>query len=250
MMKRVVMMVGLVLLSGCLGRGPERPGPQTPGPYPYQPGPYQPGPQRTPYATDGLIDRAVDGGTRERISRTAADPGRCVAELEAARINYVPTADRVNAETCFLQNAGVIGPDMGTIARLAPAGPTATCELALAISIWRRQVVEPAARDLLGSDVVQIDHMGTYACRSVNSRPGARPSAHSRAAAFDFAGVRLRDGRRITVTADWNDGGPEGAFLKRIRDEGCRVFGTVLSPEYNAEHRDHLHLEPGQAFCR
>ena len=243
MMRRLVMMVGLALLAGCL-RGPGEPARPQPRPLP------SPQPQQTPYAIDGLIDQAVDGGTRGRITRAAADPARCVAELQGARINYVPSADRVNAETCYLQNAGVIGPDMGTIARLAPAGPTATCELALALSVWRRQVVEPAAREMLGSDVVQIDHMGTYACRPVNNRAGARPSAHSRAAAFDFAGVRLRDGRRITILADWNDGGPEGAFLKRIRDEGCSVFGTVLSPEYNAEHRDHLHLEPGATFCR
>lgn len=233
---------GLLVLSACGRLIPDAPGPTQTGPSPYAP-------VQTPVGS-GLIDRPVDGGTRDRITRTAADPQQCVAELRAARINYVPSADRVNTETCFLQNAGVIGPDMGTIARLTPAEPTATCELALALSVWRRQVVEPAARQMLGADVVQIDHMGTYACRPVNNRAGARPSAHSRAAAFDFAGVRLRDGRRITVLADWNDGGPEGAFLKRIRDEGCRVFGTVLSPDYNAQHRDHLHLEPGQAFCR
>lgn len=241
-MRRIWIMAGLLLLAGCGRLIPDGPGPTQTGPRPYAPA-------QTPVGS-GLVDRPVDGGTRERITRTAADPRQCVAELRAARINYVPSADRVNSETCFLQNAGVIGPDMGTIARLTPAEPTATCELALAMSVWRRQVVEPAARQMLGSDVVQIDHMGTYACRPVNNRAGARPSAHSRAAAFDFAGVRLRDGRRITVLADWNDGGPEGAFLKRIRDEGCRVFGTVLSPEYNAQHRDHLHLEPGQAFCR
>lgn len=244
-MKRVVVILSLTLLAGCFRSGPDhvRPQPQGPRPSPTAP-------DRTPYGIEGLVDQAVDGGTRGRISRAAADPARCVAELQGARINYVPSADRTNTETCYLQNAGVIGPDMGTIARLAPAGPTATCELALALSIWRRQVVEPAARQMLGSDVVQIDHMGTYACRSVNNRTGARPSAHSRAAAFDFAGVRLRDGRRITVLANWGDPGPEGAFLRRIRDDGCRVFGTVLSPEYNAEHRDHLHLEPGQTFCR
>lgn len=241
-MKRIWVVIGVMLLSGCGRLIPDAPGPTQTGPRPYTP-------VQTPVGS-GLVDRPVDGGTRDRITRTAADPQQCVAELQSARINYVPSADRVNTETCFLQNAGVIGPDMGTIARLTPAEPTATCELALALSVWRRQVVEPAARQMLGSDVVQIDHMGTYACRPVNNRAGARPSAHSRAAAFDFAGVRLRDGRRITVLADWNDGGPEGEFLERIRDEGCRVFGTVLSPEYNAEHRDHLHLEPGQAFCR
>jgi hypothetical protein len=93
--------------------------------------------------------------------------------------------------------------------------------------------------------------MGTYSCRSVSNRPGARPSAHSRAAAVDFAGVVLRDGTRIMVKDDWYAETEKSRFLKRIRDEGCRVFGTVLSPDYDAPHQDHLHLEPGgRAFCR
>jgi hypothetical protein len=111
--------------------------------------------------------------------------------------------------------------------------------------------VEPAAREIFGQDVVEIVHMGTYSCRSVSNRPGARPSAHSRAAAVDFAGVVLRDGRRVMVKDDWYAGDDEARFLKRIRDEGCRVFGTVLSPDYDAPHQDHLHLEPGgRSFCR
>ena len=31
----------------------------------------------------------------------------------------------------------------------------------------------------------------------------------------------------------------------------CRRFGTVLSPDYNAAHHDHLHLEDDRtSFCR
>lgn len=106
-----------------------------------------------------------------------------------------------------------------------------TCQTALALSIWRRQSVEPAAREILGSDVVQIDHMGAYACRNVNNGVGSnRISAHSQAAALDFAGVRLRDGRRITVTRDWSGDAPEARFLKRIRDDACRIFGTTSAP--------------------
>ncbi len=198
----------------------------------------------------GLIDAVLDGGTRTRIGRAGEGLSACVATLEAARVTFTPVPDRVNSETCGLSAAGVLGPDMGTVARMGPAEPTMTCETALALSIWRRQSVEPAARELLGSDVVQIDHYGTYACRSVSNRPGARPSAHSRAAAIDIAGVRLRDGRRITVAADWYGAGPEAVFLRRIRDDGCRVFGTALSPDYDAAHQDHLHLEPGRNFCR
>lgn len=100
--------------------------------------------------------------------------------------------------------------------------------------------------------MVQIDHFGAYACRNVNNGGVSnRVSAHARAEALDFAGVRLRDGRRITLAADWSGDGPEARFLRRIRDDACRIFGTVLGPDYNAVHADHLHLEATETrFCR
>ena len=199
----------------------------------------------------GVIDQQIDSGTLGRVQRATLTLAQCEAELVAARVTFSPTPDRVNSATCGLTAAGVLGPDMGTTARMAPSDVTMTCALAAAISVWRRQSVEPAARELLGSDVAEINHMGVYACRPVNNQAGNRPSAHSRAAALDFSGVRLRDGRNITVAADWNDGGPEAAFLRRIRDDACKVFGTTLSPDYNALHRDHLHLEAESGrLCR
>ena len=41
-------------------------------------------------------------------------------------------------------------------------------------------------------------------------------------------------------------------FLKRIHDNACGIFGTVLGPEANDAHRDHLHLDMKsrrKAFC-
>ena len=35
----------------------------------------------------------------------------------------------------------------------------------------------------------------------------------------------------------------ERRFLRRVRDGACGLFATVLSPDYNAAHRDHLHLD-------
>ena len=248
------------VLFGCLtalaasGRLIPEPGPPG-GPRPYYPTPTPrptaPGSSVYVAPGAGVIDQRIDSGTPGRVQRATQTLAQCEAELAAARVTFSPTPDRVNSPTCGLTAAGVLGPDMGTTARMAPADVTMTCALAAAVSVWRRQSVEPAARELLGSDVVQIDHMGVYACRPVNSVAGNRPSAHSRAAALDFSGVRLRDGRRITVAADWNDGGPEAAFLRRIRDDACKVFGTTLSPDYNALHHDHLHLEAESGrLCR
>lgn len=240
----VAMGACLVLMS-CAPRSSERP---------YAPGdgPPRPVPAAAAPADAGLIDAPIDGQTRSRIARAAgAGVAACAASLGAARVTFDPVPDRVDSATCGLSQAGVLAVDLGTVARLAPAAPTMTCETALAFSVWRRQSVEPAAREIFGQDVVQIDHFGTYACRSVSNRPGARPSAHSLAAAIDFGGVRLRDGRRITVAADWRGDTDEARFLRRIRDDACRIFGTVLSPDYDAPHQDHLHLEPGaRPFCR
>ena len=68
-------------------------------------------------------------------------------------------------------------------------------------------------------------------------------SEHATADAFDVLGFTLADGRRIGVLRDWKDAGPEAAFLREVRDGACPVFATVLSPDYNAAHADHLHLD-------
>jgi hypothetical protein len=40
-------------------------------------------------------------------------------------------------------------------------------------------------------------------------------------------------------------------FLSTIHASACKRFGTVLSPAYNAAHRNHLHLEDDRAgLCR
>ena len=232
-----------LLLAACSPMLPERPAPAR----------YPAAPSRTEAPLVGaLIDLPIGGETRSAVLRESAELQQCVAQLSAARVTFRPVPDRVSSATCGLSAGGVLGPDMGTVARMAPGEVEMTCRTALALSIWRRQSLEPAAREILGSDVVQIDHMGAYACRAVNNGAGStRVSAHSQAAALDFAGVRLRDGRRISVTDSWSGEAPEARFLRRIRDDACRIFGTVLSPDYNAVHRDHLHLEATDTrFCR
>ena len=66
-----------------------------------------------------------------------------------------------------------------------------------------------------------------------------------------MASFRFADGRRATVAADFRSAGDEGRFVQAARNGACQVFGTVLSPDYNAAHHDHLHLErSGYRLCR
>ena len=115
---------------------------------------------------------------------------------------------------------------------------------------WARFGVDRAARQLLGSPLARIETMGSYSCRNVAG--SGRRSAHATGNAIDIGGFVLADGRRISVLAGWNGGSPaERAFLRTIHTSGCKRFGTVLGPDYNAAHRDHLHLEiTGSSFCR
>ena len=124
------------------------------------------------------------------------------------------------------------------------------CPLANSFAGWARYGVDRAAQQILGSPLQRIETMGSFACRNVAG--SNRRSAHARAEAIDIAAFVLSDGRRVSVNDDWNGGtAAERAFLRVVRDSACKRFGTVLSPEYDAAHADHLHLEVGgRSFCR
>ena len=48
--------------------------------------------------------------------------------------------------------------------------------------------------------------------------------------------------------------GPDVVFLKRVHQGACALFGTVLGPDANAAHREHLHFDlkarRGTAYCQ
>ena len=200
---------------------------------------------------------------RQQTSRSAqrpqaaipAEPSQelksCLADLGATGARYSALPDRYYAPGCHtlgsVQLAGLAG-DSGQIG-LANIGPV-TCETAKTLAGWARYGVDRAARYYLGSQVVRIDTMGSYSCRQVSGT--TRLSAHSRAEAIDVSGLLLADGRRIIVTEDWEDGTrAEREFLRAIHRSACKRFATVLGPDYNADHRDHFHVEgQGPVFCR
>lgn len=143
---------------------------------------------------------------------------------------------------------------------LAPRGAQATCAVDAGLALWLRHGVQPAAQRLLGSQVARIEHFGTNNCRRIGGGSAGSWSEHATGNAIDIAAFVLEDGRRIGVLKDWGDGGDadEGkraAFLRAARDAACESFATVLSPDYNAAHADHLHLDQarragGWAACR
>src|SRR5438477_11889851 len=110
---------------------------------------------------------------------------------------------------------------------------------------FEREVVQPLALDELGSRATRIDHLGSYSCRRQNSRTAGRWSQHAQGQANDISGFRLSDGTTVSLARDWNEPGAKGQFLRHLAQRACRYFSVVLTPDSNAEHYDHMHLDIG-----
>lgn len=125
-----------------------------------------------------------------------------------------------------------------------PSPPPTTCAVAVALELWRKDTLDPQARDIFGQGVRRIEHLGAFSCRRLYGRDAGPWSEHATGNAVDIAALVLEDGTRVSVLADWNDEDPEKVlFLRRVRDGACRAFSTVLGPDYNAAHRDHFHFD-------
>ena len=186
-----------------------------------------------------------------RQSVVRSSDNTCHAKLIQAGAQFSPIPDTYAAPGCN---------KLGTVRLSALSGDRSEfgitnlgavqCETANAFSSWARFGVDRAARQILGSPLVRIETMGSYACRNIAG--SNRRSAHARGAAIDVSGFVLEDGRRIVLKSDWDGGtAAEREFLRVVHKSACKRFGTVLGPEYNAAHHDHFHLEgTGAKFCR
>ncbi len=191
------------------------------------------------------LDEPPNALTRYKAARTAADPVACQAILADTPMRFTPLADRQTAPGCGFENALQIAATRFHI------GPplTLSCRAALSLALWERHAVEPAARRHFGQGVARLEHLGSYACRNIAG--SSRRSQHASADAIDIAGVVLRDGQRVQVLRHWPADDARGRFLRELRNGACPFFDGVLSPDYNAAHADHLHLDRGPArVCR
>lgn len=201
-----------------------------------------------------LLLAACGGGDRDRPRATRpaipseAVTRQCLADLARSQVRFERLPDRVFSGGCSAA---------GAVKLLDIGVPTSSlgamrCGLARAFAEWVHRPLQQAAARNLGSPVVRIESMGTYACRPVNNQSGGKLSEHGRANAVDLAGFLLADGRRVTVKDGWNGPDPRiRAFLREIHRAACGPFGVVLGPDANAYHRDHLHFDLGPGpYCR
>ena len=193
-------------------------------------------PEVNPWAPLALDD--PDGwATRNKLAALRSDPAECRAVLARSEVAFTQLAP-AGEGTCARPDRIVL-PEHP----LSPDTPPTTCAVAAGFERWLERVVRPAAEETLGSSLVRIEHLGAYSCRRLYGRASGDWSEHATGNAIDIAAFVLANGDRISVLSDWQGEGDAAVFLRQVRDGACGSFATVLSPDYNAAHRDHLHLD-------
>lgn len=203
----------------------------------------RPQPQDLPWTTLRL-DEPIGLFTGRKLTGLTGDEGRCLDLLRAAGLEVEPLPPFGEGQ-CRVADGVRVSAGQEMLA-LAPADVTSACPVVAAMAVWNWQVVQPAAQRILGASVTRIEHMGSHSCRRLYGREEGAWSEHATADAIDIAAFVLADGRRISVLRDWPVPGDEAIFLRAVRDGACGLFATVLSPDYNAQHRDHLHLDQAE----
>jgi hypothetical protein len=121
--------------------------------------------------------------------------------------------------------------------QVTPAA-TLRCTMASAIADWvRTDVADLAAQQ--NSEPAVLDNFDSYECRGFNRIPGAHLSEHGRANALDVRSIKLLNGTSIGLT--------DRSVPREVRESMlhavCTRFTTVLGPDSDWYHEDHIHLD-------
>lgn len=205
----------------------------------------EPEPERHPFH-EPLPERFADAPAM-RIANLA--PASCRAELAKKKLPFTRAG-----ETRGIANALRVSGKLGSVRFIAPGKQSKfgllDCRLALTLEHFADLLAEH------GVVAVRVDNF---------YRPQAKlrkhvKSQHAHGLAMDVTSFELADGRSLVVERDWHGSigapacGPEARpdapseETIALRNLVCAMvkrglFHHVLTPNYNAAHRDHLHLD-------
>ncbi|UVM00687.1 extensin family protein [Pseudomonas atacamensis] len=202
-------------------------------------------PQWNPWAPLD-IKAAPNWLTGYKLMRLRSDPELCAQALSSSDLRVSPQADSPGAKCPLIGALRVQGGEVALSSSFI-----ASCPLAVAYAMFEHHTLQPAAQSAYGQKIARVDHLGSFACRNVYNRESGALSRHASADALDIAGFRLADGRTISVLKDWPKQNQDAEFLRQLRNGACESFSVVLSPDYNAAHRNHFHVDVGRwSVCR
>lgn len=126
---------------------------------------------------------------------------RCLVSLSQIVVEIDP-APPMRAGQCGSASPVMLR-SLGKGAERVTVRPAATlnCEMVQAIHDWLEKTVQPTAREILGEDIVRLESVAGYQCRT---RAGTtRLSEHALANAIDILGFTTRSGYTVSVLDGW-----------------------------------------------
>ena len=206
----------------------------------------------------GVVLRApAHAGDPEPVrepARAPTVPEGCVDHLRGAGLRLLPwpakPVQRPGGVVCEVPDGIAIARGATGLRFQPPA--RVNCAFGQRLANFE-SVLQEEARAVFRSKVTAIEQLGTYNCRRMAAYPDLI-SEHSFANAIDIAVFILANGKRVVVEHDWvaadrTTTRAGSLFLRRLTrrlfDE--HVFNVVLTPSYDAHHKNHLHLD-GAAY--
>jgi hypothetical protein len=177
--------------------------------------------------------------TQWQMKLVDQDPQNCAAAFRLAGKAVALKPEKRASSACVV--TGSISVWDFSVAKIKPEDMR--CAVAARLYQWERHSLQVAARRELGEGIAEILHFGSFSCRTI--RGGSSMSEHATANAFDISGFKTRSGKLISVRRDWGKPTAEGLFLLAARNGLCNWFNATLSPDYNADHADHFHVDMG-----
>lgn len=201
-----------------------------------------------------LAPRANENQTEKYTCIAGAEPAEvsdCQLELAALNVAFSPTTIADTSPethpnlTCHVEDPVIVHPPIAGVDFIYFDGTptpniTMSCEGATALA--------RTAFDAADHGVSAVRHIGTYNCRAIAGTDSL--SQHSFGDAIDIYGYDLAAGPSYILEDEWehDTSNPVGAGAQFLYDTSWRYFddwmwNIVLTPNYNAAHDNHFHVD-------
>ena len=173
--------------------------------------------------------RAIDKALNRIIPYQSGTGGEaCLADLEERGIDFKSLGTSAENDICTIYDVVKIRNFPNT--KMSGA-VTLNCQTAINLADWLKEI-----------GAKEVKHMGSYNCRKMrgSSHFWSQPSFGSAVDISHINGASLKE--------DWFANNENSKYLKQAGKDACHYFSNVLTPETNAAHHDHFHLDNGPRF--